>query len=308
MSLRRQAIKLAASLPKGAERTALLNTIAASDKEAGGCGNLAEGLRQNCEDMKAGKGPGGKGKGKAKKKDDKKDDGKMPADLLESFKKKKAVRKPSKEIMDELNGFPVGHTITHAKGTVKKTKGNPKDGGVWEVSKSKSTAFKADETIPGYIVGRELMGKKGSRSILASFRGPDSVLAREVVKLASRLPEHRSTLLNLIRQAAGEEEDTVKTPGWDASEISEVEKGPLEQDADEAYMKPEFKQQEFHELGDKQESGELAKGSDEQKKYAKVARAKKAATKSFRRNLIRMASDLPKGSRSRQDLLHLLAS
>jgi hypothetical protein len=250
MSLRRQAIKLAASLPKGAERTAILNSISAADKEAG-CEKLPAGkMRENCEsggpigkkkDDKSDDKKDDKAEAKDDKKDDKKkDDGKMPADLLEKFK-----------------------------------------------------------------------GKKASRNILASFQGADAKLAREVVKLASRLPQQRTILLDTLRQAAGEEDATVNAPGggFDPTEISEVEKGgPLEQETDEPYMKDEFTQQEFHELGDKQESGDLAKGTDEQKKYAKVAAAKTAATKKFRGSLIRIASELPKGSRARQDMLHLLAS
>jgi hypothetical protein len=226
MSLRRQAIKLASTL-QGDERRAILNAIVAADKEAG-CEKLPEGpMRDNCEKG----GPNGKGKKDDKKKDDKggkKDDGKMPADLLEKFKGK----------------------------------------------------------------------KKASRSLLASFEGDDALLAREVIKLASRLPEHRSTLLDTLRQAAGEEDATVKTPGYDATEISEVEKGPLVQDADEPYMGGEFTQQEFHELGDKQELGDLAEGSNEPKKYAAL----------LRKTLIRLASTMPKGTREKQDLLHFLAS
>ena len=218
MSLRRQAIKLAASLPKGAERTAILNSIAAADKEAG-CEKLPEGgMRENCE-------------------------------------------------------------------------------------KKKEEGAKSDE-------GDKKSGKKASHNILASFKGADAKLAREVVKLASRMPAQRTVLLDTLRQAAGEEDASLPNQGFDPTEISEVEGGPLEQEPDESYMGAEFTQQEFHELGDKQESGDLATGSDEPKKYAstKVARAKQAAAKKFRSSLIRIASELPKGSRSRQDMLHLLAS
>ena len=84
----------------------------------------------------------------------------------------------------------------------------------------------------------------------------------------------------------------MNTPGFDATEISEVEKGgPHESDADEAhYMKDEFTQQEFHELGDLQESGALQDGTDDQKKYAAAAEG------NLRRGLIRCAATLPKGA------------
>ena len=216
MSLRRQAIKLAASLPKGEERTAVLNAISAADKEAKG----------------------------------------LPPEFLEQQEKMKA--------------------------------------------KSKDKDDEGDKK-----------GKKASRNFLASFKGSDAKLAREVVKLASRLPEHRSVLLDTLKQAAGEEEDSVPNEGFDPTEISEVEPGGShEGDSDETYMKDEFTQQEFHELGDKQQAGELPTGSEEQKKYAaaKYAAARKKADASFRKNLIRLATEMPKGSRERRDLLNLLAS
>jgi len=80
---RSRLIRMAAALPAGDEQRRAI--VSALNKLAGGCGALPEALQKNCEDMKAGKEPG-KGKSKSKKK---KDDGKMPAELLEKFKAKK---------------------------------------------------------------------------------------------------------------------------------------------------------------------------------------------------------------------------
>jgi len=95
-------IRLAALLPKGSpERRALL----------AGCEKLPEGpMRDNCEKSKKDGVKPGKGKAKSK---GKKDDGKMPAELLEKFKaKKKAERKaPPKEhqFTSEDNPNPKGN-------------------------------------------------------------------------------------------------------------------------------------------------------------------------------------------------------
>jgi hypothetical protein len=48
------------------------------------------------------------------------------------------------------------------------------------------------------------------------------------------------------------------TPHWDANAIGDDRGGPYKADADESYMAGEFSQQEFHELRDKQQSGQLA--------------------------------------------------
>ena len=95
-------IRLAALLPKGSpERRAIL----------AGCEKLPEGpMRDNCEKSKKDGVKPGKGKAKSK---GKKDDGKMPAELLEKFKaKKKAKRKaPPKEhqFTSEDNPNPKGN-------------------------------------------------------------------------------------------------------------------------------------------------------------------------------------------------------
>jgi hypothetical protein len=84
-------IRLAATLPVGSpERRALI----------AGCEKMkSPEMVKSCEAMKAGKPPGGKGKSKAKSDDKKKDDGKMPAELLEKFeaKDKKAASLKSLE-------------------------------------------------------------------------------------------------------------------------------------------------------------------------------------------------------------------
>ncbi len=53
---------------------------------------------------------------------------------------------------------------------------------------------------------------------------------------------------------------------WDPSEIGKEKSGPAEGDSDESYMNSEFSQQENREMREKQESGELAKGSDQPQK------------------------------------------
>jgi hypothetical protein len=99
-------IRLAALLPKGSpERRAIL----------AGCEKLPEGpMRDNCEKSKKDGVKPGKGKAKSK---GKKDDGKMPAELLEKFKaKKKAKRKaPPKEhqFTSEDNPNPKGDGETN---------------------------------------------------------------------------------------------------------------------------------------------------------------------------------------------------
>ena len=76
-------IRLAATLPVGSpERRAIL----------AGCEKLPnKAMQDNCEKSKKDGVQPGKGKSKAKS-DDKKDDGKMPAELLEKFEKKKAAQ------------------------------------------------------------------------------------------------------------------------------------------------------------------------------------------------------------------------
>ena len=76
-------IRLAATLPVGSpERRALI----------AGCEKLPnKAMQENCEKSKKDGVQPGKGKSKAKSDDKKKDDGKMPAELLEKFKAKKAA-------------------------------------------------------------------------------------------------------------------------------------------------------------------------------------------------------------------------
>lgn len=73
-----------------------------------------------------------------------------------------------------------------------------------------------------------------------------SNLRKKTIRLAFENPELRPFLLPILKQAE-----------FDAKEIGEDVPGALEGDADESYMKDHFKQDWFHELDDKQESGEL---------------------------------------------------
>ena len=129
-------IRLAALLPKGSpERRAIL----------AGCEKLPEGpMRDNCEKSKKDGVKPGKGKAKSK---GKKDDGKMPAELLEKFKaKKKAKRKaPPKEhqFTSEDNPNP---------------KGNDKDG---DGETNEPKPFKGKKAAPE---GFPFMGRGGEKT------------------------------------------------------------------------------------------------------------------------------------------------
>jgi len=67
--------------------------------------------------------------------------------------------------------------------------------------------------------------------------------------------------INFPRKAADEEGLSVKTEGWDADQIADKAPGPLEHEVDESdYMKT-FDETEFHELGEREESGSLENGA-----------------------------------------------
>jgi hypothetical protein len=63
-----------------------------------------------------------------------------------------------------------------------------------------------------------------------------------------------------LKEAADEEGASVEPDGegFDANEIADQKAGPLVDEPDEPYMDGEFTQQEFHELGEKEEAGNLA--------------------------------------------------
>jgi len=78
----------------------------------------------------------------------------------------------------------------------------------------------------------------------------DTVLRNRLIRLANDLDQgsdERKKLLTVLAE-------------FDPHEIGEVKPGPLEivEPPDEPWMDPEFTQQEFHELGEKQEAGDLA--------------------------------------------------
>jgi len=101
-------IRLAATLPVGSpERRALI----------AGCEKLPnKAMQDNCEESKKDGVQPGKGKSKAKD-DSKKDDGKMPADLLEKFEAKKAAKvypkrnTPESRLVDHADDTPGGKAM-----------------------------------------------------------------------------------------------------------------------------------------------------------------------------------------------------
>lgn len=317
MSLRRDALRLASTL-QGEQRRSLLAAITASDREAKNtnCDKLLPALRQNCLDAAkgggvAGGGGPGKDKGKGKKDDEKfvePDKGGKGGKGGKGKSKKKAkdwiqdaVKDPGR--LHRYFGVPEDENIPMAKlkAEAEKLKGK-KD--KTDDEKSLQRAIQMAITMKGHPQWAAKGGKKASvrtaRTILASFQGEDAMLARGIMHLASRMPQHRSVLLDTLKQAAGEEDGSVPNEGFDPTEIGEVEPGGGEElDSDETYMKDEFTQQEFHELGDLQEANKLPEGQDDPQKYA--------SDKRLRRGLIRLASTMPKGSRDRQDLLFLLS-
>lgn len=104
-------------------------------------------------------------------------------------------------------------------------------------------------------------------------------LRKQIIRLAYEHPEFRSDLLPLIQ-------DENKQAEFDPEEIAEQVPGPLE--TEEPEIKKEFSQQEFSELQNLQESGNLGKA---------------AADQSLRKAVIRLAHQHPE---FRGDLLPLL--
>jgi hypothetical protein len=66
-------------------------------------------------------------------------------------------------------------------------------------------------------------------------------------------------------------EPTGETPNWDANAIADDVGGPHKQEGDEPYMGGEFSQQEFHELRDKQQAGQVP-GVDRMASLGKLAK------------------------------------
>ncbi len=113
----------------------------------------------------------------------------------------------------------------------------------------------------------------------------DRHLASGLLRLAQKMPSQRSKLLGLVTAS-------LKSAKWDPKQIGEEKPGPLKKQPDESYLDGEFTQQEFLELREKQQGGNLASPD----KFASEAE--------LRRNLIRLAHANPK---LRSKLLPLIA-
>lgn len=88
-------------------------------------------------------------------------------------------------------------------------------------------------------------------------------IAEDAIHKFDTLADHieRQAGLNPRTKQALTGLDVYKEPGYDPENIGEEVGGPLEDDADEPYMKGEFTQQENRELREKQQAGELPGGS-----------------------------------------------
>ena len=62
-----------------------------------------------------------------------------------------------------------------------------------------------------------------------------------------------------LKEAANEEGMSLSNDGWDADQIADKVPGALESDSDESYMST-FTEDEHHELGERQEGGQLENG------------------------------------------------
>jgi hypothetical protein len=70
----------------------------------------------------------------------------------------------------------------------------------------------------------------------------------------------RTAAINFpLKEAANEEGMSLPNDGWDADQIADKVPGALESDADEPYMGT-FTEEEHHELGERQEGGQLENG------------------------------------------------
>lgn len=64
------------------------------------------------------------------------------------------------------------------------------------------------------------------------------------------------------KAAEGHNEEglSVESQGWDADQIADKTPGPHQHEADEAHYMATFNEEEFHELGERQEGGSLENG------------------------------------------------
>ena len=216
--------RVAATLKEGtAEHTAVLKLIA-------GCEKLPKALQQNCEDMKAGKEPE---KGKSDKKDDKKkDDGKMPAELLEKFKakKKSSVRHDDSAHNQMFGPGGTGYRAPGSFGTIpgKKTLGRGRNGYIAHYKRKRvdvmaNTSLEAQEIAAKHFRARKpydvsvvLVEKSGKQVTHKTHEMFASEYRSTLIKAASLLPvgsDERKTLLTSVKTADNWIQDAIKRPG-----------------------------------------------------------------------------------------------
>jgi len=105
--------------------------------------------------------------------------------------------------------------------------------------------------------------KKGAQAVTADldrlanlFENDFAILGVEK-RIAHDFSLRCDMLSDHLEKVALTGDDVVKEEGFDPDDIGREKAGPLEQDSDESFMKGEFDQQEFRELREKQEGGEI---------------------------------------------------
>ena len=190
-------IRLAATLPVGSpERRALI----------AGCEKMkSPEMVKSCEAMKAGKPPGGKGKSKAKSDDKKKDDGKMPAELLEKFEAKKAGDVPAElkkhQFTSEDNPNPKGND---KDGDGKSGEPSPLKGKKADHHEESKEKYPWDECIEQQTKAYSAeAAPKICGKIRAESQGRSASPKAALIRLAASMPKGSTERKTLIRMATG---------------------------------------------------------------------------------------------------------
>jgi len=108
----------------------------------------------------------------------------------------------------------------------------------------------------------------------------DTVLRKDLIKLAAKYPkgsDERSGLLKILAE------------DFNPEEIGEVEPGPIEEQPDEKSYMDQFTQQEWSELGEKVERGELGPQPNEEANMSPGQQDKAAQEQDLFVGLVRLA-------------------
>jgi hypothetical protein len=140
------------------------------------------------------------------------------------------------------------------------------------------------QTVHRYIRKQAPAAWLKGATMSAAATPSDTVLRSRLIHTASELPkgdERRTKILAILRR--GE---------FDPEEIAETVPGALENGSpEETYQADHFKQQEFHELGEKQESGQLNDGQpDDSEADLPAGHQEKQAERALYEGLVRLAS------------------